>query len=341
PAQPLPDARQCKAPELEGRYLLTDGHVDIKASLAGGALKLALKDETGSITREATERSLNDVVLGLGDNTRFTRQEQMMAPELDFLGGAGSEFYGLPQTQQPGIVWPGWNTQDVDYSQLAGPVTLHLVPVEVPDGAAYGVYEQDFAGAVTLHAGGATKDTTIDIDFATHAHANWVFTDPGVYGFDVYYSAPLPDGTTARSETQRAVFAVGGAAIDDCLDAAENAPSPEPTQQPTAHPAAQPSGQPGDQPTTGVDAEPSSAPAAGSSASPGAGEPADGVRAADNDGTSGGAGAATGQPGTGQSQQASGNGGGLASTGASVLGVAAAGALALGAGVLTLRRRQR
>ncbi|MBF0808230.1 hypothetical protein [Rothia nasimurium] len=95
----LPDVRQCKPPELEGRYLLTGGHVDIKASLAGGALKLALKDETGVVTREATERSLNDVVLGLGDNTRFTRQEQMMAPELNFLGEAGSEFCGLPQTQ--------------------------------------------------------------------------------------------------------------------------------------------------------------------------------------------------------------------------------------------------
>ncbi len=342
PAQPLPDARQCRAPEFEGRYLLTDGHIDIKATLAGGAVKLALKDETGAVTREAAERSLNDVVLGLGDNTRFARQEQMMAPELDFLGEAGSEFYGLPQTQQAGILWPGWNTQDVDYAQLAGPVTLHLVPVEMPDGAAYGVYEQDFAGAVTLHAGGATKDTTIDIDFATHAHANWVFTDPGVYGFDVYYSAPLPNGTTARSETQRAVFAVGGAAIDDCLAATENAPSPEPSQQPAAQPtvqpsgesSVQPSGQPGDQPTVGVDAEPSST-------SPGAGESADGVRAADNDGAAGGAGAVTGQSGTGQSQQASGSGGSLASTGASVLGVAAAGALALGAGVLMLRRRQR
>ncbi len=341
PAQPLPDARQCQAPELEGRYLLTDGHVDIKASLAGGALKLALKDETGAVTREAAERSLNDVVLGLGDNTRFTRQEQMMAPELDFLGEAGSEFYGLPQTQQAGILWPGWNTQDVDYAQLAGPVTLHLVPVEVPDGAAYGVYEQDFAGAVTLHAGGATKDTTIDIDFATHAHANWVFTDPGVYGFDVYYSAPLPDGTTARSETQRAVFAVGGAAIDGCLVAAENAPSPEPSQQPTAQPSGESSAQPSGQPSV----QPSNQPTAGvggpGSTSPGAGELADGVRAAGNDGTSGGAGAVTGQSGTGQSQQASGSGGSLASTGASVLGVAAAGALALGAGVLTLRRRQR
>lgn len=94
-------------------------------------------------------------------------------PELDFLGEASSELYGLPQTQQAGIFWPGWNTQGVDYAQLAGPVTLHLVPVEVPDGA--------------------TKGTTIDIDFATHAHANWVFTDPRVYGFDVYYSAPLPE----------------------------------------------------------------------------------------------------------------------------------------------------
>ncbi|WP_272878695.1 choice-of-anchor M domain-containing protein [Rothia nasimurium] len=357
PAQPLPDARQCKAPELEGRYLLTDGHVDIKASLAGGALKLALKDETGAVTREAAERSLNDVVLGLGDNTRFARQEQMMAPELDFLGDAGSEFYGLPQTQQAGILWPGWNTQDVDYAQLAGPATLHLVPVEVPEGASYGVYEQDFAGAVTLHAGGTAKDTTIDIDFATHAHANWVFTTPGVYGFEVYYSAPLPNGTTARSETQRAVFAVGGAAIDDCLAVAENAPSPEPTVEPSVEPTVEPSVEPTSQPSPVPSADPSSlpvfapqstpAPSASSQPAPTPGATAGASQSATPgvqvDTPNGGAGTQQGfQPAAQPAgSQPAASGGVLASTGAQVVGLGLAGLAALTAGVLTLRRRQR
>lgn len=39
------------------------------------------------------------------------------------------------------------------------------------------------------------------------------------------HCAQLPDGTAARSETQRAVFA-----------AAENTPSPEPSQQPSTQP---------------------------------------------------------------------------------------------------------
>ncbi|MDY6051445.1 MAG: choice-of-anchor M domain-containing protein, partial [Rothia sp. (in: high G+C Gram-positive bacteria)] len=346
PAQILPDAKRCQSPSMEGRYLLTNGHVDIKASLAGGALKLALKDETSSITREAADRSLNDVVLGVGDNARFTRQEQMMAPELDFLGPAGSEFYGLPQTQQAGIVWPGWNTQDVDYTQLAGPVTLHLVPTALPDGAAYGVYEQDFAGGVTLQAGGASKDTTIDIDFATHAHANWVFTAPGTYAFDVYYSAPLPNGTAARSQTQQAIFAVGNATLEECLTGAKDEtpspepsvePSPEPTVEPSPEPSAEPTVEPSVEPTTEPSAEPTVEPTVEPTAEPSQG--ADDVRTPESTeaentspaGTDSGntasanaganpsqqaAGGATQQPSTGATESPSAGGGRLASTGA-------------------------
>ncbi|WP_421083792.1 choice-of-anchor M domain-containing protein [Rothia nasimurium] len=268
---PVLPAQQCQAPDLAGRYLLTDGHVDIKATLAGGALALALKDETRQITTEATDRSLNEVAFGVTEAARFTRGPQIMDPELDFLGPAGSEFYGLPQTQQPGIVWPGWNTQDVDYSQITGPVTLHMVPKNLPQGASYGIYEQDFAGKVTLHAaGGAAREqakTAITIDFATHAHANWVFTSPGTYTFEVYYSAPLPDGTTARSEIQQATFAVGQQAIDDCLTAVAE-PSPEPTVEPTVEPSAEPTVEPSVEPSVEPTVEPSAEPTAEPSVEP-------------------------------------------------------------------------
>ncbi|MDO4822449.1 MAG: LPXTG cell wall anchor domain-containing protein [Rothia sp. (in: high G+C Gram-positive bacteria)] len=126
-----------------------------------------------------------------------------------------------------------------------------------------------------------------------------------------------------------------------------------------------------DNPTSGASVEPSAtssaAPSADSSTSPEAGEPTDGVRASDSDAGVAGADGVAADPAlkpTQQSlagapsrsagslpgseaqqavsgQQSSSGGGGLASTGASVLGIAAAGALALGAGVLTLRRRQR
>ncbi|WP_237221562.1 choice-of-anchor M domain-containing protein [Rothia nasimurium] len=374
PTPALP-AQQCQAPDLAGRYLLTDGHVDIKATLAGGALALALKDETRQITTEATDRSLNEVAFGVTEAARFTRTPQLMAPELDFLGPAGSEFYGLPQTQQPGIIWPGWNTQDVDYSQITGPVTLHMVPKTLPQGASYGIYEQDFAGKVTLHAaGGAALEqakTAISIDFATHAHANWVFTTPGTYAFDVYYSAPLPDGTTARSETQQTVFAVGQQAIDDCLTAGAE-PSPEPSAEPTAEPSAEPSVEPSADPSATPTAQPSGQPSPVPSADPsrlpvfapqpapapsvttepsatptataGASESATpGAGAGAQVNGSAGAGAQQGaQAGTqpAGSQPAAG-GGVLASTGAQVLGLAATGLAALAGGLALLRRRQR
>ena len=54
-----------------------------------------------------------------------------------------------------------------------------------------------------------TGKTTIDIDYATHAHANWVFSEPGQYMFDVHYSATLADGTEVSSPVQQLAVAVG------------------------------------------------------------------------------------------------------------------------------------
>ena len=339
PAPSNPSAQQCLAPGLENRYLISEGHIDIKANLAGGALSLALKDDSGAIDRRTVERSLEDVVLAVRESAKFPRTAQLMDPALDFLGEEGSFFYGLPQTQQTGLLWPGWNTQDIDYSQLAGPVTLHLLPHEQPEGGNYGVYEQDFDGKINMLASSSTGDTSIDVDFATHVHANWVFSQPGTYAFDVYYSAPLPDGTQAKSQTQRMVYAVGQKAIQDCLTAAEITPAPEPTEQPSTEPSLQASHEPSLLPT----AESSAAPIEESSLQPTT-EPSTAptgqatLRAGEPTVPSGGASV----PVTGnQSQQSTGKGGSLASTGASVVGVATAGALALGAGFLALRRRQR
>lgn len=266
-----PDAKQCKAPAVQDRYVLESGHVDITAALKDGSLAISLKDDTGLVTKESMHRDLNDVLLAVDDNTRRVRSSGMMHPELDFIGPEGTPFYGLPQTQTRGVIWPGWNTQNIDYIQLDGSVTLHIDPQDIPEGAVYGLYEEDFAGTPNIFVNSAAGDTSIDVEFATHVHSNWVFTQPGTYTFDTYYTATLKDGTQLRSPAgQKLVFAVGSEAIQDCLTAPapSEEPTPVPTAEPTAEPTATPSIEPSAVPTVAPTSEPSAEPTTEPTAEP-------------------------------------------------------------------------
>ena len=118
-------------------------------------------------------RPLDTVVWTVSDRARRSRNEHMNSPKLDFIGPVGTAFYGLPQTQMRGLPWPGYSTQDVDYSRLDGGVTLHVVPRSMPKGARFGVFTESLTGPEVLLD--STKNQhSISIDYATHAHANWV-----------------------------------------------------------------------------------------------------------------------------------------------------------------------
>lgn len=224
PAEPAPSNdkpadHQCHAAPFAGKKILSDGHVDIKASLKNGKLGLALKDETGQLDRKATERNLNDVAFTVSDQAKFHRSDAMMDPALDFIGEAGSAFYGVPQTQIPGIIWPGYNTQDVDFSQLKGGVKLHIEPKTMPDQGHFGMYQQSGLGGIEPILDSQKGQDTIDVTYGTHVHANWVFTQPGNYIFNTYYTATLADGTEISSDQQDLSFAVGNQAVSDCTAA--------------------------------------------------------------------------------------------------------------------------
>ncbi|MFW0170255.1 choice-of-anchor M domain-containing protein [Rothia sp. P4278] len=241
PADPAPEtpasAPQCSIEPYKGRYILTEGHVDIKAQLGEQGLKTFLKDETRQISRQATERSLDEVVFAVGNQARNLRQGPLTAPELDFLGKAGDSFYGLPQNQEPGIIWPGWNTQDIDYSRLESPVELHLNPVHKPDGSNFAIYQESPFTGVNLLADSRKGDYLIPVDFPTHVHAHWVFTAPGIYEFEAYYSARTLDGEQKASQPQKLVFLVGDQAIEDCQQdgkPGETGTDPAPSEGATA-----------------------------------------------------------------------------------------------------------
>ncbi|SDZ90836.1 hypothetical protein SAMN02910418_00503 [Bowdeniella nasicola] len=111
---------------------LSRGHVDLTATLKDGSLSASLRDDTAQVEPGSVQRDIADVALVVTDAARYTRPRELAGADYNYLGPLGSVVYHLPAIQQKGIIWPGWNTQGVDYSKLAGGVRLNLANVKGP-----------------------------------------------------------------------------------------------------------------------------------------------------------------------------------------------------------------
>ena len=340
PSTPGTPGNQCVPGKIDGRTKISHGHLDIQATLKDRQLSVGLRDDSGIIDADSTMRPLDSVVWTVSENARRVRTERMADEKLNFMGPVGTAFYGLPQTQQSGLPWPGYNTQDIDYSQLRGPVRLHVVPKVMPEGARFGMFTESLNGADVL-LDSTTGKTTIDIDYATHAHANWVFSEPGQYMFDVHYSATLADGTEVNSPVQQLAVAVGKKASDACSFETAVPKDPNAASDDFSGVRRVDSATPGG--TAGANqpgSTQSGAAQAGQSGQAGASGAAGDVNAKGS--TDGSAGGSLGQPGvSAASGGVSSQQGGLARTGFGAVSVAVGGVLVLGAGTVMVLRSHR
>ena len=340
PSTPGTPGNQCVPGKIDGRTKISHGHLDIQATLKDRQLSVGLRDDSGIIDADSTMRPLDSVVWTVSENARRVRTERMADEKLNFMGPVGTAFYGLPQTQQSGLPWPGYNTQDIDYSQLRGPVRLHVVPKVMPEGARFGMFTESLNGADVL-LDSTTGKTTIDIDYATHAHANWVFSEPGQYMFDVHYSATLADGTEVSSPVQKLAVAVGKKASDACSFETAVPKDPNAASDDFSGVRRVDSATPGG--TAGANqpgSTQSGAAQAGQSGQAGASGAAGEVNAKGS--TDGSAGGSLGQPGvSAASGGVSSQQGGLARTGFGAVSVAVGGVLVLGAGTVMVLRSHR
>lgn len=358
PSTPGTPGNQCVPGKIDGRTKISHGHLDIQATLKDRQLSVGLRDDSGIIDADSTVRPLDSVVWTVSENARRVRTERMADEKLNFMGPVGTAFYGLPQTQQSGLPWPGYNTQDIDYSQLRGPVRLHVVPKVMPEGARFGMFTESLNGADVL-LDSTTGKTTIDIDYATHAHANWVFSEPGQYMFDVHYSATLADGTEVNSPVQQLAVAVGKKASDACSFETAVPKDPNAAADDFSGVRRVDSATPGGTAGANQPGSAQSGVAQAGSGQAGTSGAAGGVNAQGStdgsaDGSAGGvypggiSGGGTGGGSLGQSGVSAASGGassqqgGLARTGFGAVSVAVGGALVLGAGtVMVLRSRRR
>jgi surface-anchored protein len=208
--------------------VLSAGHVDIGPRFIDGEWTLLIHDDAARADPGAPSvwRYPDQTVLRVTDASQLTVPDD---PAYEFLGApAGSPVHVVPQTQNPDVVWVGWNTQDPDVMQtIDRGVTLSLSHVDGPGDLIAYLQSGNFGAPTPLWDSRQPELQPVWVDVNTHTHANWVFTEPGVYLATFEIAADLIDGSTV-SDTQSIRFAVGDATSDEeALSAVPLAAAPE------------------------------------------------------------------------------------------------------------------
>ena len=206
---PDPDLAQSVAAHEEWRGEASEisaGHVDLGPRLIDGQWRAGLRHdaESGAVWRDP-----NQTVLRVNDAAIMTAPDSADYPFLADV--AGKPVYVVPQTQNPSVVWLGWNTQDPAVTAtIDRGLTMRVGPVSGP-GRAWLFLQSGTFGKPLLLADSGAAPGDVWIDSGTHVHANWAFSAPGTYTATVTFLGTTTAGeAVAASTTLR--FAVGDAA---------------------------------------------------------------------------------------------------------------------------------
>ncbi|MEZ3160713.1 choice-of-anchor M domain-containing protein [Microbacterium sp. BWT-B31] len=227
-----------------GQVVLSAGHADFGPTFGTGRWALQIHDDT-SVPRYW--RNPEDVVLQVTDAATLTVPEDEAFAFLQL--PAGAPVHVIPQTEQPGVIWAGWNTQEPTLlGSLSLGATLRVHAVEGPGDVVVYLQGGNFGAPQPLWSTHEPFPQDAWIEVNTHTHANWVFSRPGVYLVDAEFTGDLVTGETMTARgTLR--FAVGDATDPADAFAAHLSRSPEgDSAQTAAAPAS------GDESAAGADA---------------------------------------------------------------------------------------
>ncbi|WP_020523706.1 anchored repeat ABC transporter, substrate-binding protein [Catelliglobosispora koreensis] len=198
--------------------VLSEGHVDIGPRFVNGQWRIQLRDDTAD---PPAWRGLGDVVLYAGDNAQIEIPDD---PRFGFLGTPKEKVWLFPQVERPGVLWPGWNTQDPEVATgIKRDMTWRLHKVTGP-GAMVLFVNGSFGEPQVVFHSGQTVPQQSAVEANTHVHGNWAFTKEGLYQLDIEMAATGNDGATL-TDRQTLTFQIGDAI------------SPSPTQAALAKPA--------------------------------------------------------------------------------------------------------
>ena len=206
---PDPDLAQSVAAHEEWSNEASEisvGHVDLGPRLIDGQWRAGLRHdaESGAVWRDP-----NQTVLRVSDAAIMTAPDSDDYPFLADV--AGKPVYVVPQTQNPGVVWLGWNTQDPAVTAtIDRGLTMRVGPVSGP-GRAWLFLQSGTFGKPLLLADSGAAPGDVWIDSGTHVHANWAFSVPGTYTATVTFLGTTTAGEAVSASTTLR-FAVGDAA---------------------------------------------------------------------------------------------------------------------------------
>lgn len=200
-----PSAAVAAAQAGDGVIVASAGHLDVGPRIIDGEWRLQVRDDRNP---PHVWRELDTMIFEVVDQAKI--QVPTGAP-FAFLGAPGDEVWILPQTEQSGVLWPGWNTQDISVtSAVPGGVAWSIDSVEGP-GEFSLFFTDSFGGPQVLIDGSKAFPQTTDIPHNTHAHGNWAFSEPGTYCLGITMSATTAAGAQV-SDSKVLEFAVGAGA---------------------------------------------------------------------------------------------------------------------------------
>jgi len=159
-----------------GCVVLSQGHVDgFAARKTGSLLEVGILDDTAATN---TWREAPNVTLQVKAAARTTVPNDA---RYAFLGAVGTDVWILPQTQNPNLLWLGWNTQQIPSGFLQGnAIQWRLVSMTGP--GAFHLYTVDgFGNPTVLFESDNGLPDSVNVPTNTHAHGNWAFSAAGTY----------------------------------------------------------------------------------------------------------------------------------------------------------------
>lgn len=196
PADELTQTIDAEQTHAHGRVVISQGHLDIGPTLGGGDWKLQIHDDT---TQPSVWRDPDDVVIHVSDAALLTVPDD---PAFAFLGvESGAQVHVIPQAEQSGVVWTGWNTQDpAVIEQLALGATMRMLATSGPGELTVFQHSGTFGDPVVLWTTNEPLPQQTWIELGAHTHANWVFTKPGIYLVHLEVEGKLRSGETVRAQ---------------------------------------------------------------------------------------------------------------------------------------------
>ncbi len=197
------------APESPTRTVIADVHTDaISTFWDDGHLTLGVKADTPELH---TRYAADEVWFHVDDDSRI----ESWSPDAPaFVAPAGSTVWLAPMTQAPGQIWPGFSTESVPNGTLDGTTKLTLESVDGPgavevwtNGSFGAVDERLWSSDERTSASPSDDDLTAFSRGRVHLHANWAFTQPGVYHLTVRADATA--GGSPVGDTAVYTFVVG------------------------------------------------------------------------------------------------------------------------------------